>query len=716
MGVGFPLIEVWINLPTTGLTEITSYVRIQGDSTSDIMITAGRADEASQPGPSQMRLMVDNSDGRFSPHNVSGAWYGEIKRGLEITVKAKYGSPSDPDRFCGYITELPMRWDQSENDRWVPLAAAGVSRKLNQGASLSPLTHDLIVMGPTGTYYPFAYWPLEGGSSGTAAFASAIGGAPMAVRGTVTPGDYTDFEGSGSLVTLGTSGALDGSVPGYTPASSRHSFRFAARLPAAGYGGTRDLGVIYTTGTVKKWVIQYQNTTHQYKLLGYNSAGTAVVSSSSTIFGTIGNKAIWILQLTQNGSAIDYVLADIYSGSLSGSLASSTVGRIKNVQIAPNGDMSGTSVGHVHVSSDVYTFNVNPLWDAASSYSGVSNPIYREKADTRLKRLCTAAGITATAPQVASANAGEEMGWPQSGTLWSRLSDCAKADGGHLADSVVSLGLEFYTTRYLYTTAVALTLDVDSGHIHRPPEPTLDDQNLVTDVTMSRRNGTTARYALAHSEGVYTASDTLNIFYDPRALPAAEWLVAVGTNQDVRIPRLVMDLRRNTPLIAAWFLTRFGQRLRVTTPPADMGPGEKGTYSARGYDYVIQGWTEKLGYYGWTVEFNLTPARPWNIGLLGDSKSRALEGVGVTVAAPGYNSVVTSITASTTGQGPLLSTAAGDYPKSIMASTGEEITVTAVSGASSPQTLTVTRSVNGVVKTLPTGTTLQLLQPFRLAR
>lgn len=46
---------------------------------------------------------------------------------------------------------------------------------------------------------------------------------------------------------------------------------------------------------------------------------------------------------------------------------------------------------------------------------------------------------------------------------------------------------------------------------------------------------------------------------------------------------------------------------------------------------------------------------------------------------------------------------------------GERVTVTAASGATSPQTWTVTRAVNGVSKTLPVGGDVRLYQPAILA-
>jgi hypothetical protein len=55
-------------------------------------------------------------------------------------------------------------------------------------------------------------------------------------------------------------------------------------------------------------------------------------------------------------------------------------------------------------------------------------------------------------------------------------------------------------------------------------------------------------------------------------------------------------------------------------------------------------------------------------------------------------------------------TAAGEFPFDIEVE-GVRLRVTAISGASSPQTFTVTQApVNGVTKTIPAGTAVRLWQ------
>jgi hypothetical protein len=79
--------------------------------------------------------------------------------------------------------------------------------------------------------------------------------------------------------------------------------------------------------------------------------------------------------------------------------------------------------------------------------------------------------------------------------------------------------------------------------------------------------------------------------------------------------------------------------------------------------------------------------------------------------AAGVSSSATSLSVSTTNPGsPLWTTSAGDLPFDILVA-GERMTVTAISGASSPQAFTVVRSVNSVVKAQTAGAPLTLFYP-----
>jgi hypothetical protein len=77
--------------------------------------------------------------------------------------------------------------------------------------------------------------------------------------------------------------------------------------------------------------------------------------------------------------------------------------------------------------------------------------------------------------------------------------------------------------------------------------------------------------------------------------------------------------------------------------------------------------------------------------------------------ASGVNSSATSLSVATT-MGPLWTTDPAEFPIPIMIG-GERLTVTSISGSSSPQAFVVRRSVNGVVKSQSAGAAVDLFRP-----
>jgi hypothetical protein len=120
---------------------------------------------------------------------------------------------------------------------------------------------------------------------------------------------------------------------------------------------------------------------------------------------------------------------------------------------------------------------------------------------------------------------------------------------------------------------------------------------------------------------------------------------------------------------------------------------------------LILGYTETLNTHVHRITFTCVPESPYEVLEFDLTTSWLDPGDGTTLNE--------DMTTTETGMdvavaGPLWATTG--LPVSIMVG-GEEMTVTAISGASSPQTFTVTRSVNGVVKTHLTGAAVKLKRP-----
>jgi len=96
---------------------------------------------------------------------------------------------------------------------------------------------------------------------------------------------------------------------------------------------------------------------------------------------------------------------------------------------------------------------------------------------------------------------------------------------------------------------------------------------------------------------------------------------------------------------------------------------------------------------------------------VGDSQLGRLASGGSTLHQA-YNSSATSLLVDSSAT-PLWTTSAtfpADFPFDIDVA-GERMTVTAITGSSSPQTFTVTRSVNSVTKSQLSGAVINLWQP-----
>jgi len=111
--------------------------------------------------------------------------------------------------------------------------------------------------------------------------------------------------------------------------------------------------------------------------------------------------------------------------------------------------------------------------------------------------------------------------------------------------------------------------------------------------------------------------------------------------------------------------------------------------------------------------FNCVPGAPYDILVLDDTVLGRLDSDTTTLHDATITATQTSFQVDI-GDGTLWTTTAGDWPVLVKMS-GEEMSVGAISGTSSPQTFSsITRSVNGVVKGHSTGEQIHVAQPVYL--
>ncbi len=208
--------------------------------------------------------------------------------------------------------------------------------------------------------------------------------------------------------------------------------------------------------------------------------------------------------------------------------------------------------------------------------------------------------------------------------------------------------------------------------------------------------------------GLYDDSTELNLETDAQCEQEAGWRLHIGTSDEERWPRFDVNFASSggATLIDDWLALQYGPRLNVLNPP-DM-------YSPDPVDAFIDGREERWDPVSWDVGLFTTPASPYRILTLDDATYGRLDSDDTTVAAA-LDGTSTSVSiVSGTVAWVDSATYPAEFPFAVVIA-GERMTVTAITGATLSQTLTVVRSVNAVVKSHTTGEAVSLFNPTRFA-
>jgi hypothetical protein len=689
-------VAIWVDSSWIDITP-----DVYGGKRAEITITRGKANEGNRVDPSVATLQLNNRNGQYSPRNPTSWLYGKI--GRNTLVRVSIGADV---RFSGEISEWPQRWDTTGTDIYVPVQASGILRRLTQGATplKSTMYRGYTAIGnflPNPDAAPVAYWPCEDGADSTS-IASAIGGPPMTVTGTPTLASNTDFNCSAPIPVL-TSSAWAGVVPAYADTGFVGVWMLVS-IPAAGTTNGQVIFRLFTTGTVLRWDMVYV-TGGTLNLKGYDATGANVVNQSVLGLGMNGNPQRVILQLQTTGSSnLDWELKSQHlDGTIvgsSGTFASQTVSRALRVVVNPDLGLPDVAFGHVAVHKA--TRIVSDLLDEFIAWNG-------ESAGRRIERLCDEENIGFRG--VGNLDATAAMGPQLPAELVTLLGDAADADGGILYEPREVFGLAYRTRSSLYNQTARLVLDYSAAHLSGI-EPVDDDQQTRNDITVKRQNGSSAHAVQTSGPlsvaappagvGRYDTEVTLNLQTDGQLADAAGWLLHLGTVDEARYPILSVDLARAPfavqALAAACRALDIGDRLTVDNPPGWLPPDE--------ISQLAQGFVETLGNFTHRIAINCTPETPWGQVAVYDDNASRYSSNGSTLAGD-LTQAATSVSVATP-TGRLWAYNDGDFQIRVG---GEVMTVTAVAGTTSPQTFTVVRSVNAVVKAHSSGETLSLAHP-----
>ncbi len=661
--------------------EISTKVRYQ----SGVRIAKGRPDESSLVRPSSAHLMLDNRDGRFSRRNPTGPYYGLLSRNTPIRLAVDPGD-GDHIRFEGFVNEWPTRWqDESMNDSFVPIVCGGVLRRLQQTeVTKSALRRTIPAAGTVGTY-----WPLEDQAGSTSAAGAILDTLPMTVvSGTVTFGADSDVAGSLPLPDVSL-GMLSGQVRNV--GSDEWYCEFLVRTAFLGGAVAR----IYTNAadftTIDIFPPSAAGDAVEYVVTDDVGGVTTTVTGDAVAAAWENEWHLITLVFSQDGTDVTCLLY-VDGAFEGGDVPTAILG--KPTEFVPNyqfGSFAADSFGHIAFGEGA---DATSAENAMDGYAG-------EKAHVRIVRLCEEEGEVC----ITLAADSEPMGPQPAGGLVSLLRECEAADLGVLHENGFRLGYQSRLERYDQT--VGLALDFDLGQIAEEPEPADDDQRYRNRWTVGRSGGSEATFedlTLVALDGPAADETTINVAADTQLLNQASWRVHRDTVDEDRWPSLSIALHNSPELITAWTSLGYGARVTAANPPDEVAPDT--------IDAVIEGHTEQWNQFLWQADLNTSPGSTYMVGVWGEATGGEAfyDTAGSELTAAFVTGTDTSMTVATT-LGPIWTTTAANFPFDIECG-GVVLTVTNITGASSPQTFTITQTpVNGVVKTLPIGEALQLANP-----
>ena len=624
-------------------------------------------------------------------------------------------------RFFGEVSAWPQRWDVSGNDVYVPIEAAGLRRRMGQG--VSPVRSALRRFWSQSAPNLVAYWPMEDGKESLAISPGIPGVLPMTVNTKGGLGQdslfdfasYNDLPASSPLPTLGKAW-LAGNIPTYTPSSTLRIIWFM-HAPQTPLPDVTVISQIFFSGSLLALQLTFRNADGSLSLEGFNRQGTStgVLSTGPISFELVDNSSLVVIDLTQSGGNINWSLSTFFIGDTllnqaNGTITGFTFGNVILIGFDPYIECKGTSIGHCVVKSP--GGSAPGTLSAFNAYAGDPATIGGETHGQRIDRLASENSLTIGGM---GSRSNTDLAGPQRvDTLLNLLDSMVDSDFGILTELKGDSGLAFRTRSSLYNQTAAFDLNYTSGQVSPPLEPMDDDQQTRNDITVSRDGGSDVRAQLLTGRmsvldpslggvGRYDNQATVSVAYDSQLANRATWLLASGTTDETRYPTITVEIANPnvTSMDAAILDADIGDRLTISNPKTGQTPDQ--------ISQIIRGYTETISMYSHEISFNCSPESPYAV-LRTDSGYKVDSDTSTLVS--GVSSSATSLSVATTGQ--LWTTSAGAMPIQIRVA-GEVMNVTAISGTSSPQTFTVTRSVNGIVKAQSAGAVVSLFKDTPLA-
>jgi hypothetical protein len=629
---------------------------------------------------------------------------------------------SDADyRFWGELTASPKGADGTSTDVYVDVTASDlIGRMTDTSKPVRSAVFTNLTRSPRDGYWTMEQEPETGT---TPSFISATYGQP----GKLLDASFsttTDFPGTAGSLTFTSDSGYAGGVADFDGSNTGIAYAlWYFKLPSVPVSAVTFMRVIMTGGNVYRVDINATSTGFQLRIFNTDSVslGTGDVLYGSGILPTS-----WLamrLLFTQDGANVDwemtwYPVGGENPAGTSGTFAG-TIGRPRYYQSLGFTGKSGMELAHVVLDREDIGFVSSSFIDSTNAYDG-------EHVYDRWRRLGVQFNIPLAYRGFHASGSPERkrtvaMGPQLPRTPIALLTECAEADGGMIFAPRNGFGIELRPIVSMINQD-PLELDYSAGVLSGVIRPDPDAFRVRNDVTATKTDGSSARWIKTSGPnnvnepaddpqgvGTYDVAVPRNVETADQLLAAAQWETALGTWAEDRYPQVTLETHRQViatdpALLAAVRKLDLGAAFTLTNLPSWLPPGDVYQY-ARGYNELLQNFTQ-------TITFNAAPYGPYRTGIW-DGTARRTDSASTTLAED-LDTTETGIDITTSDLNDVWTTDSGSFNFFAVVG-GEVLEVTACTAYAGTgpytQTLTVTRSVNGVVKTHSSGDEIHVYDP-----
>jgi hypothetical protein len=620
-------------------------------------------------------------------------------------------------RFWGELSSIVVRTDKTGKYLFTQIECGDITRRLDDKNQpvISPLTRTIVADTAV-----VEYWPGNDSAENTSIAAyDSVKGAILSMNtgmnlGVVdgpasAPGKYIELKHA-ELFTLRTGKVILTSMP-----SPPWTIHFIAKALHGTITESIVSPISWNSGDTAWVSTLYQevatNTCH-WLVSVYDSVTTNSLGTTSDVTWTDGLWHHYSISVVQSGATLSAYM--YFDGMLVGSDSdTATATGITDISLRnePSTAIDSLSVGHITITTDPAATSAVAL--ALAGHTG-------ERAGTRFLRLAEENSIEARL--LGTAVTTPVMGTQPTDTTLKIFYDIEDADGGFFSGIRNAPGVQFLPLYSLNGQSPKCALTYTNYELLGALTPTDDNALTCNDATITRTtitNDPGRRYVKLtgslniqepindpNGVGRYPVKKAHNLTTLIDCANRAGWRVHVGTYDASRYPRISIELSR-TELVAVpalmtdVLLLDIGSVLTVSDPPTWLPPDI--------IYLMLLGYTETMGAFTHTITLNCEPYEPYRVGRYNGADVRYSSNSSTLAAA--LNTTATSFDVNYTGT-RWVRTAddATSLPFDIKVG-GERMTVTVVTGTTSPQTFTVTRSVNGIIKSHLINTSVDLFMP-----